>query len=211
MRRLPHRNSIQLSLGWICLFWLGLAVTGWCRVAAVICAPVLWPGGTGFSRIIELSRRSSALAYNPNDSGHSPGALGSITHTLGATQLARHLYGSDKGGRITSWQQESNGLASAITKYDYSMDDELLGAEDRNLSTSALIDNEKWGLDKAGNWLSHTRSATSLMETRTHDNLNRLNQIGGAGSTLVEGTVNELSTVTVNNQPAEFSTLSMRF
>ena len=79
------------------------------------------------------------------------------------------------------------------------------------LNFSALIDNEKWGLDKAGNWFSHTRSATSLMETRTHDNLNRLNQIGGAGSTLVEGTVNELSTVTVNNQPAEFSTLSMRF
>ncbi len=41
------------------------------------------------------------------------------------------------------------------------------------------------------------------METRTHDSLNRLNQIGGAGSTLVEGTVNENATVTVNNQLAE--------
>ena len=150
---------------------------------------------------------STVFTYQPNTApGHSATALLSITHSLGATQLARHIYGTDKGGRITSWQQESNSQPSAITKYDYSLDDELLAAEDRNLSTSALIDSEKWGFDKAGNWLSHTRSATSLMETRTHDNLNRLNQIGGAGSTLVEGTVNELSTVTVNNQPAELRT-----
>ena len=71
MRRLPHRNSIQLSLGWICLFWLGLAVTGWCRVAAVICAPVLWPGGTGFSSsvsdlgILALPQRFSDVKKVP--------------------------------------------------------------------------------------------------------------------------------------------------
>lgn len=147
---------------------------------------------------------SSAFTYNGNTApGHSAGALTGITYTLGAAQLAKHTYGTDKGGRITSWQQESNGLASTITKYDYSLDDELLVAEDRTLSSSALIDRETWGLDKAGNWLSHSRSATSLMETRTHDSLNRLNQIGGAGSTLVEGTVNENATVTVNNQLAE--------
>jgi YD repeat-containing protein len=40
-------------------------------------------------------------------------------------------------------------------------------------------------------------------QTRSIDVMNRLTQIGGAGSTVVEGQVNELADITVNSQPAE--------
>ena len=59
--------------------------------------------------------------------------------------------------------------------------DELVQAEDKNLSTGLVVDRENWGLDDGGNWLSRTRTATGLMETRTVDTMNRLTQIGGAG------------------------------
>jgi len=39
------------------------------------------------------------------------------------------------------------------------------------------------------------------MDTRSHDVMNRLTQIGGAGSIVVEGQINEFATVTVNSQP----------
>ncbi|MFZ4765927.1 MAG: hypothetical protein ACOYMN_13335, partial [Roseimicrobium sp.] len=69
---------------------------------------------------------------------------------------------------------------------------------------STILDRETWGLDAGGNWLSHTRSAKNLLETRSLDNgkMNRITSIGGAGSTVVEGNVNEFATVNVNGQPA---------
>lgn len=53
-----------------------------------------------------------------------------------------------------------------------------------------------------GNWLSHSQNSSSVMQTRGHDIMNRLAQIGGQGSVVVEGTVNEHAQVTVNGQPA---------
>ncbi len=40
------------------------------------------------------------------------------------------------------------------------------------------------------------------MQTRSHDVMNRLQQIGGGGSVVVEGTVNEYADITVNSVPA---------
>jgi RHS repeat-associated protein len=40
------------------------------------------------------------------------------------------------------------------------------------------------------------------MQTRQHDIMNRLTDMGGAGSVVADGTVNEFSTVTVNDKPA---------
>lgn len=118
-------------------------------------------------------------------------------------QQAKHLYGYDVAGRITSWQQQSISQPNMETKYGYNLGDELVQAVDTNLTTSTLVDRENWGLDDGGNWLSRTRTATSLMETRTVDVMNRLTQTGGDGQTVVEGTVNEFSTVTVDGQAAE--------
>lgn len=47
-------------------------------------------------------------------------------------------------------------LKQTAVLYDYSQP-----------GNGTLVDRETRGLDDGGNWLSHTRSATSLMETRT--------------------------------------------
>jgi RHS repeat-associated protein len=87
--------------------------------------------------------------------------------------------------------------------YEHNMADELVRADKVNLATSTLLDRETWGLDKGGNWLSYMRTSDNLMQTRAIDNMNRLQQTGGAGTTVIEGGVNELADVTVNSQPAE--------
>lgn len=43
------------------------------------------------------------------------------------------------------------------------------------------------------------------METRTHNSMNRLTAIGGSGSTVIEGSVNEFARVTVNGASAQLS------
>jgi RHS repeat-associated protein len=132
--------------------------------------------------------------------GHSARQLASITHLRGTTQQAKHAYTYDKAGRITSWEQQSISQPNMRTAYTYNLGDELIEAEDTNLATNTLAERESRGLDKGGNWLSYNHNSTNVMETRSVNNMNRLTQIGGAGSTVVEGKVNELATVTVNNQ-----------
>jgi RHS repeat-associated protein len=87
----------------------------------------------------------------------------------------------------------------------YNLGDELVQAEKRDITGggNTLTDRETWGLDDGGNWLNRTRTTGNLMETRSIDVMNRLTQIGGAGSAVIEGNVNEQASVTINGQPAE--------
>ena len=133
-------------------------------------------------------------------------------------------------GQVHS-QETSNATTGAKGFFDYNLAEELIRSEKTALGTNTLLDRETWGLDTGGNWLSHTRSSNNLMETRTVDNMNRLNQMGGAGTTVVEGGINapsrgvrrrdrqplgwdevpraraerpsQIADVTVNSQPAE--------
>jgi RHS repeat-associated protein len=82
-----------------------------------------------------------------------------------------------------------------------SLSDELIQSIDR-LNPNQEVDRQTWGLDDIGNWLSTTQTNGNLMQTRTHDVMNRLQQIGGGGSVVVEGTVNEYADITVNSVPA---------
>lgn len=144
----------------------------------------------------------SGFAYRPDvDSAGTSRLLRSITHTRNNVQQAKHVYDHDRAGRITGWEQQSIGQPVMKSSYDYSLGDELVRAQDRNLATSTVTEQESWGLDDAGNWLSHTRSTGSLMETRTFNNMNRLTRIGGAGSTVIDGHVNEFSQMWVNSEP----------
>ena len=110
-----------------------------------------------------------------------------------------------------SWPLATITQPNALqTTYSCNLADELVQAEETNLTTTALNARETWGLDTAGNWLSRTRqNATgNLIETRGLDpaGLNKLMRIGGGGSTVVEGTLNEFANVTVNGQPAALRT-----
>jgi RHS repeat-associated protein len=141
---------------------------------------------------------STAFTYHPNNApGDSARRLASLTHLRGGVPQAAHLYGYDKAGRITSWEQQSIGVATRSNAYQYNLHDELVQAEERELPANTLLDRETWGLDRGGNWLSRSRTAINFMETRTINTLNQLTQVGGAGETVIEGTVNEFATVQV--------------
>jgi RHS repeat-associated protein len=66
-------------------------------------------------------------------------------------------------------------------------------------SNNSLVSEDQWAHDASGNLLTQGTSMT----TRSHNIRNQLTQIGGAGSTVVEGTLNEYATVTVNGQAAQ--------
>ncbi len=173
-------------------------------------------GGFAFGYATNLSRPDSltrpnglSTAFNYkaiNAPGYSARALDSITHTLAgtpSTTLARHAYGYDKAGRITGWQQQGAGITATTQAFGYNAGDELIHAEKTQDSPPSALDHEDWSLDAAGNWLS--KSNGSSMETRTHNVMNRLTAIGGSGSTVVEGTVNEFARVTVNGASTQLS------
>ena len=146
--------------------------------------------------------RVSSFAYRPDTAPVGTSRLlANITHTLGAVQQAQHIYDHDRAGRIIGWEQRSIGQPNMKSNFDYNLGDELVRAQDRNLSANTATDQESWGLDDGGNWLSHTRSSGNLMETRKVDAMNRLQGVGGAGSTVIDGHVNEFSQMWVNSQP----------
>ncbi len=88
--------------------------------------------------------------------------------------------------------------------FDYNLADELTGYQQRNHASQGnqQLDKQSWGLDHGGNWLSHSQASGNVMQTRQHNLMNQLEQIGGQGSVVVEGTVNEFAEVTVNNVQA---------
>lgn len=145
---------------------------------------------------------SSNFTYAPNNApGHSARALSGISHTFNGTELAGHTYSLDKAGRITTWQKRSSVAPTVTQTFSHNLRDELLEATARDASQN-LINQEIWGLDHGGNWLSFSQSETSLMQTRTVNSLNQLTRIGGAGNVVVAGHINERSAVTVNGQSA---------
>jgi len=104
------------------------------------------------------------------------------------------------------------------------LSDEVIQSIDR-INPNQEVDRQTWGLDDIGNWLSTTQTDGNLMQTRSHDVMNCpslrsrpagslrnvdaavaakqwLQQIGGGGSVVVEGTVNEYADITVNSVPA---------
>ena len=149
---------------------------------------------------------SSAFTYLPNNaSGYRARQLDTITHKRGTIQQAKHSYTYDIAGRMTAWEQQSIGQPTMNSGYGYNPGDELISADDTNVATGTLEDHESWGLDLAGNWLSHTRSSGSVLETRTVNALNQVKKIGGEGETVVAGHVNEFARVDVNGAQAEVS------
>lgn len=150
---------------------------------------------------------TTSYAYKANNApGHSARVLESIAHTgAGGAVIASHTYSYDPAGRITAWQQQGAGITATTQRFEHNLGDELIRAEKRQDSDAAVLDEEHWALDAAGNWSSRTRESGTVMETRSHNTMNRLTAIGGAGTTLVEGTVNEFAKVTVNGSTAQLS------
>ena len=140
--------------------------------------------------------------------GDGANALGlkEIHHVRSGATVSKFGYGYDLAGRIKNWSRQLD--PAAANKKDwalaYSRAGELTGVVEKNAS-SVETNRASWSYDPSGNWYA-TGNGTSTTH-RTHDSMNRLNQIGGLGKTVVEGTLNEPANVSVAGQPAQVSSL----
>ncbi|MGV3659715.1 MAG: RHS repeat-associated core domain-containing protein [Prosthecobacter sp.] len=165
---------------------------------------------TGLPRPDTLQRPggiSTTFTFRANDAnGPSSQALEKISHARAdGTVISSHTYGYDLVGRIISWKQQGDGLSSVTRRFEYNLGDKLILAEKVRDGDNVTLDSEHWSLDGVGNWLAHTQQNGTLMETRQFNVLNQLTNVGGAGSMLVEGTVNEFAKISVNDSTARLS------
>ena len=129
-------------------------------------------------------------------------ALKGITHSQGGATVSKFGYQYDLQGRISKWTRQLDPSATNQKDWSlgYSRSGELTGVSEKNAS-SVETSRASWSYDPAGNW--YAQGDLSGTTHRTHDSMNRLNQIGGAGKTVVEGTLNEAATVSVSGQAAQ--------
>ncbi|MEQ1747966.1 MAG: RHS repeat-associated core domain-containing protein [Prosthecobacter sp.] len=154
---------------------------------------------------------SSAFSYKADSAGASARSLGAITHSRNATLLAGHTYGYDPAGRLSTWDRSGVDLPGIRRAFSHNLKDELMQEQTLDTTTNAAIDGSTWGLDDGGNWKSRTRLNSGVLQTRTYDlaKMNRLTQIGGNGTTVIEGTLNEFAQVTVTPNAGAAQTASV--
>lgn len=139
----------------------------------------------------------TTFAYYPDTpADHRSRRLQGITHSRNGVQYSAHAYDYDTAGRITRWDRSTDGGALQPWHYRYNLRDELAEVDGPDGGNPAH--RQRWAYDAGGNWLS--RGTPGTMSARSHDDLNRLTQIGGAGRTTVEGWINEFAAVTVQRQ-----------
>lgn len=129
-------------------------------------------------------------------------------HTTGAggATISKFNYAYDPAGRIQQWTQQQGTAASAIRNYAFAYD------KASQLTDAVVTDNSanvlktwSWQYDPAGN---RVRESVDTGSTYAQFNdVNQLTQLGGAGVALIEGTVDEPSSVTVNSEPALVTSL----
>ena len=161
------------------------------------------PNMNSWSRPNGMSTQFDWYAAN---AGANALGLKEIHHAQVGTTVSKFGYGYDLSGQIQTWSRQLD--PSVANKKDwtlaYSRTGELTGVIEKNAS-AVETSRASWSYDPAGNWYA-TGDSTATTH-RTHDSMNRLNQIGGAGKTVVEGTLNEPATVSVAGQPAQVSSL----
>ncbi len=130
-------------------------------------------------------------------------SLASIDHQIGSNSAARFGYDYDTSGRITSWERRLGGVNTTL-ELSYNPSSELLDAVLKD-STNATLRRQSWRYDKSGNRVSTITDQAA--RTETSNALNQLIQTGGAGRTIVEGTIDKPGTVEINGQPTPLRSL----
>jgi len=121
---------------------------------------------------------------------------------LGAsnTALSKFNYVTDAVSRITQWKQQRG--TSATERYDLGYDpvDQLTSAVLKTDSTSAILKQNYYKYDLAGNRTSE--QIDSAVKTATFNNLNQMTATSTGGQTRFKGTLNEPGAATVAGQTA---------
>jgi RHS repeat-associated protein len=144
-----------------------------------------------------------STAFDWYDAGDGANALGlkDAHHSQGGSTVSRHGYEYNLSGGIRKWTRQLDPAPANARHWSlgYSRAGELTNLVETNAGGSQTR-RADWHYDPSGNWYAHGDASTTTH--RTHDANNRLNKIGGAGRTMVEGTLDEPGAVSVNGQPA---------
>lgn len=121
--------------------------------------------------------------------------------TKASTSISKFSYQYDPSGRISQWSQQQGATTASLRDYSFAYD------RTAQLTDAVMQDNSgthpkkwSWQYDAAGNRVRESEEVSSTYSQ--HNALNQLKQIGGAGTTLVEGLVDEPAFVKVNGQEA---------
>jgi len=156
------------------------------------------------SRVTSITPSVSAapvvqLAYN--DSTNGDRRLKQIQNTSDSTLLSQFNYIYDPRGDIQQWAQQ-NPAQSTTINLQYDPAGQLYAATYINPSNGALTNQQAYGYDQAGNRISY--QSDSNLSNATYNQLNQLTgQSAGGNGLHFTGTVDQLSTVTVNGQTAQ--------
>ena len=167
-------------------------------------------GGGNLTSLPEsFSRPNGVLSqFGWYGAGEGSNALGlkTIHHSAGGSTVSKFDYQYDLAGRISSWsrQLDSNPANARTWNPSYSRAGELTGNIEKNASGTKTA-SSSWNYDTAGNWYAEGNSTSTV--NRSHDGMNRLTQIGGAGKTVVEGTLDEPASVSVDGLPASVTSI----
>jgi RHS repeat-associated protein len=130
--------------------------------------------------------------------------LQTIHHKQGVNTVQKHDYAYDHTGNITTWDRTNAAADVTSWALRYDAADQLVEL-DESLNSVAQK-KEAWHYDPAGNMASSMdvpAGQTGTLQIRNHTGRNQLSQVGGTGKTMVEGTIDEASTVTVNGDSAK--------
>jgi len=143
--------------------------------------------------------------YGASD-GANALSLKEIHNSQGGTTVSKFGYQYNLSGNISKWTRQLDALpANARTwTLGYSRAGELTGNVETDAG-SAQTGRGSWNYDRAGNW--YAQGTTTATTHRTHDSMNHLKQIGGAGTTVVEGVLDEPASVSVDGAPATVTSI----
>ncbi|MEX2580445.1 MAG: RHS repeat-associated core domain-containing protein [Verrucomicrobiales bacterium] len=135
-------------------------------------------------------------AYTDTNSGKR---LASIANETGADALlSTFAYSYSPTGQITDWTRNLAGQGTTTWKIDY---DPLYQLKDVTVTdgSGTEVDRYAYHYDAAGNRTGEAIGTAGAFAS--HNVRNQKTQVGGDGTTLIEGTVDEPSSVTVDGEP----------
>jgi len=144
--------------------------------------------------------------YPVTETGNKALRLKQIANKVNGNAVSTFDYDYDYDGRISQWGQ-TLGAPKKTWNLGYDRASQLTSAIQTDAS-STVLERRSWQYDLAGNrTIENLGSGSSNPPTGSvipaaYNNLNQLMQTGGAGETVVEGTIDEPGSVTVNSQPA---------
>ena len=117
-----------------------------------------------------------------------------------ASTLSKFDYTYDVVGNIQTWTQQADSAAATVQQFGYDAADQLTAATQQTTDpTPTVLKRYAYAFDPAGNRTSE--QIDDAVTSANHDALNRLTSQQGGGALMINGTVSEPGSVTVQGKP----------